>query len=63
MHELHVFLEDSKTVKELQAKVSDLEQKLRAADAKVLETERKYINEVTKNLALEDKVSCFWTRC
>lgn len=55
-HELYVFLEDSKKIKEYEKRISDLEQQLLEANAKVLKFHDSLIAEMTYSMRLKDKL-------
>lgn len=54
-HELYVFLEDSKKVKEYEQRISDLEHQLAEANAKVLKFHDTLIQEMQYSMRLKDK--------
>ena len=56
MHELKIFLEDSKKVKELEQTILDLKHQLKEADAKALKLQNALIYEVEYSMQLKDKV-------
>ena len=58
-NELHVFLEDSRRTKELEQRISELEQLLVEADAKVQKFHDALVMETQRNIALEDKVRAY----
>lgn len=55
-HELYVFLEDSKKLKEYEKRISDLERQLAEADAKVLKFHDALIQEMQRSMRLQDEV-------
>lgn len=56
MHELKVYLEDTKKVKELQREITELKLQLAKAEAKALKFHNSLIDEMSRSIRLEDKV-------
>lgn len=63
MHELKIFLEDSKKVKELEQTILDLKHQLKEADAKALKLQNALIYEMEYSMRLKDKVEQYERNC
>lgn len=63
VHELKIFLEDSKKVKELERIILDLKHQLKEADAKALKLQNALIYEMEYSMRLKDKVEQYERNC
>lgn len=63
VHELKIFLEDSKKVKELEQTILDLKHQLKEADAKALKLQNALIYEMEYSMRLKDKVEQYERNC
>lgn len=63
VHELKIFLEDSKKVKELEQTILDLKRQLKEADAKALKLQNALIYEMEYSMRLKDKVEQYERNC
>lgn len=63
MHELKIFLEDTKKVKELEQTILVLERQLKEADAKALKLQNALIYEMEYSMTLKDKVEQYERNC
>lgn len=56
VHEIIVYLEDTKKVKEMQREITDLKLQVAKAEAKALKFHNSLIDEMSRSIRLEDKV-------
>lgn len=56
VHEIIVYLEDTKKVKDMQLEISDLQQRLAESEAKVLKFHDLLIAEMSYSMRLKDKL-------